>query len=91
MALTASALLIGAVLGLAVGSCGLAIVGLAYVFSMDAVGRSESIRNGCRREAGCQGVAGSGTRPAEPDRDALLRAYRGSGWIDIDTVRRYSR
>lgn len=91
MALTASALLIGAVLGLAVGSCGLAIVGLAYVFSMDAIGRSESARKGCRRDAGCTGCAGRCSRPAEPDRDALLRVYRESGWIDIDTVRRYSR
>ena len=91
MALTASALLIGAVFGIAIGCVGLAVAGLAYVFSMDAIGRSESVRNGCRRDAGGQGVAGRGTRPAEPDREALLRVYRGSGWIDIDTVRRYSR
>ena len=88
--MTSAAIFVGAVMGVALGGVGLAIVGLAYVYSMDAIGRSESGRQGCRREAGGKECANC-SRSAEPDREALLRVWRETGWIDTDTVRRYSR
>lgn len=91
MALTLSALLVGAVFGIAIGCVGLAVAGLVYVKSMEAIGRSETGRHGGRREAGCTGCAGRCARPAEPDRDAVLRVYRETGWVDINTARRLSR
>lgn len=88
--MTAAAIFVGAVMGLALGGVGLSIVGLFYAQSMDATGRSESGRNGCRLDAGGRECAEC-SRPAEPDREALLRVFRETGWIDIDTVRRYSK
>jgi hypothetical protein len=88
--MTAAAIFVGAVMGFALGGVGLSIVGLMYVNSMEATGRSESGRKGCRREAGGKECAEC-SRPAEPDRDALLRVFRETGWIDIETVRRYSK
>ena len=89
--MNAAALFVGAVLGIAFACAGLAIVGLAYFRSLDEFGRAEPSREGCRREAGLAGCHGKCSRPAEPDRDALLRVFRDTGWIDIDTARRYSR
>jgi hypothetical protein len=37
------------------------------------------------------GGHGKGSRPSETDRETLLRVFRETGWIDIDTVRRFSR
>lgn len=91
MALTLSALFVGAVFGVAVGCLGLAIAGLLYVKGMDAIGRSETGRHGGRLEAGRKGCAGRCPRPAEPDRVAVLRVYRETGWIDINTARRITR
>jgi hypothetical protein len=89
--MTAAAIFVGAVMGLALGGVGLSIVGLIYVNSMDATGRSESGRKGCRRDAGLAGCQRKGSRPAEPDRETLLRVFRETGWIDIDTARRFSK
>ena len=89
--MNAAALFVGVVLGIAFGCAGLAIVGLAYFRSQEEIGRAEPSREGCRREAGLAGCQCKGSRPAEPDRDALLRVFRDTGWIDIDTVRRFSR
>ena len=88
--MTAAAIFVGAVMVVALGGVGLSIVGLFYANSMDATGRSESGRNGCRMDAGGKEFSEC-SRPAEPDREALLRVFRETGWIDIDTVRRYSR
>lgn len=88
--MTAAAILVGAVLGVAAGCLALAAVGLVYVTSRDAFGRSETARRDGRRDA-CRHGRCNCSRPAEPDRDALLRTFRESGWIDVDTVRRYSR
>ena len=88
--MTAAAIFVGAVCGVALGCVGLAVVGLVYVNSMDAIGRSETGRHGCRREAGGKECADC-SRLAEPDREAVLRVFRETGWIDIDTVRRYSK
>ena len=87
--MTSAAIFVGAVMGLALGGVGLSIVGLIYVNSMDATGRSESGRKGCRRDAGGKECANY-SRPAEPDRETLLRVFRETGWIDIDTMRRFS-
>ena len=89
--MNAAALFVGAVLGIAFGCAGLAIVGIAFFRSQEEIGRAEPSREGRRREAGLAGCHGKCSRPAEPDRDALLRVFRETGWIDCDTVRRYSR
>ena len=89
--MNAAALFVGAVLGIAFGCDGLAIVGLAYFRSLDEFGRAEPSREGRRREAGLAGCHGKCSRPAEPDRETLLRVFRETGWIDIDTARRFSR
>ncbi len=89
--MNAAALLVGAVLGIAFGCAGLAIVGLAYFRSLDEFGRAEPSREGRRREAGLAGCHGKGSRPSETDRETLLRVFRETGWMDIDTVRRFSR
>ena len=85
-----AAIFVGAVMVVALGGVGLSIFGLFYANSMDATGRSESGRNGCRLDAGGKECAEC-SRPAEPDREALLRVFRETGWIDIDTVRRFSK
>jgi hypothetical protein len=89
--MNAAALFVGAVLGIAFGCAGLAIAGLAYFRSLDEFGRAEPDREGCRRDAGLAGGHGKGSRPSETDRETLLRVFRETGWIDIDTVRRFSR
>ena len=89
--MNAAALFVGAVLGIAFGCAGLAIAGLAYFRSLDEFGRAEPSREGRRLDAGLAGGLGKCSRPAEPDRETLLRVYRDTGWIDIDTARRYSR
>jgi hypothetical protein len=89
--MNAAALFVGAVLGIAFGCAGLAIAGLAYFRSLDEFGRAEPSREGRRRDAGLAGGHGKGSRPAEPDRETLLRVFRDTGWIDIDTARRFSR
>jgi hypothetical protein len=89
--MNAAALFVGAVLGIAFGCAGLAIVGIAYFRSLDEFGRAEPSREGRRLEAGLAGGHGKCSRPAEPDRETLLRVFRETGWIDIDTARRYSR
>lgn len=89
--MTWAAVFVGAVLGVAFGCVGLAIVGMVFVRSQEAFDAAERRRMGCRREAGLAGGQCKGSRPAEPDRDALLRVFRDTGWIDIDTVRRYTR
>ena len=89
--MNAAALFVGAVLGIAVGCAGLAIVGLAYFRSLDEFGRAEPSREGRRLDAGLAGGHGKGSRPSETDRETLLRVFRETGWIDIDTVRRFSR
>ena len=89
--MNAAALFVGAVLGIAFGCAGLAIVGIAFFRSQEEIGRAEPSREGRRLEAGLAGGHGKGSRPSETDRDALLRVFRDTGWIDIDTVRRYSR
>ena len=88
---TALAIFVGAILGIAVGSLGLTLVVFAFIRSQEAFDAAERRREGCRREAGLAGCQCTGSRPAEPDRDALLRVFRDTGWIDIDTARRYSR
>jgi hypothetical protein len=89
--MNAAALFVGAVLGIAFGCAGLAIVGIAYFRSLDEFGRAEPSREGRRRDAGLAGCHGKGSRPAEPDRETLLRVFLETGWIDCDTVRRFSR
>ena len=89
--MNAAALFVGAVLGIAFGCAGLAIVGIAYFRSLDEFGRAEPSREGRRLEAGLAGGHGKGSRPSETDRETLLRVFRETGWIDIDTVRRFSR
>lgn len=86
----AAAIFVGAVLGVAVGCCGLALIGLVCVRRMDAVGRSETARRSGRRDA-CRHGRCECSRPAEPDRDAIRRVFEETGWIDINTVRRLSR
>lgn len=85
-----AAIFVGAVMVVALGGVGLSIVGLFYAQSMDATGRSESGRNGCRLDAGGKECTEC-SRPSETDRETLLRVFRETGWIDIDTVRRYSK
>ena len=89
--MTVAALFVGAVLGIAFGCAGLAIVWIAYFRSLDEFGRAEPSREGRRRDAGLAGGHCKGSRPAEPDRETLLRVFRDTGWIDIDTARRFSR
>jgi hypothetical protein len=89
--MNAAALFVGAVLGIAFGCAGLAIAGVAYFRSQEEIGRAEPSREGRRLDAGLAGGHGKGSRPAEPDRETLLRVFRDTGWIDIDTARRYSR
>jgi len=89
--MNAAALFVGSVLGIALGCAGLAIVGIAYFRSLDEFGRAEPSREGRRREAGLAGGHSKGSRPAEPDRETLLRVFRETGWMDLDTVRRFSR
>jgi hypothetical protein len=89
--MNAAALFVGAILGIAFGCAGLAIAGLAYFRSLDEFGRAEPSREGRRLEAGLAGGLGKGSRPSETDRETLLRVFRDTGWIDIDTARRYSR
>ena len=89
--MNAAALFVGAVLGIAFACAGLAIVGLAYFRSQEEIGRVEPSREGRRLEAGLAGGHGKCSRPAEPDRETLLRVFRETGWIDIDTARRFSR
>jgi hypothetical protein len=89
--MNAAALFVGAVLGIAFGCAGLAIAGLAYFRSQEEFGRAEPSREGRRLDAGLAGGHGKCSRPAEPDRETLLRVFRDTGRIDIDTVRRYSR
>jgi hypothetical protein len=91
MEMTVATLFVGAVLGIAFACAGLAIVGIAFFRSQEEIGRAEPSREGCRREAGLAGCQCKGSRPAEPDRETLLRVFRDTGWIDIDTARRYSR
>lgn len=88
---TALAIFVGAILGIAVGACGLTLVAFVLIRSQEAFDAAERRRIGCRREAGLAGGQCRGSRPAEPDRDALLRVFRDTGWIDVDTVRRYTR
>ena len=87
---TALAIFVGAILGIAVGAIGLTLVAFVLIRSQEAFDAAELRRMGCRREAGLAG-GHCGSRPAEPDRDALLRVFRDTGWIDVDAVRRYSR
>ena len=89
--MNAAALFVGAVLGIAFACAGLAIVGLAYFRSQEEIGRAEPSREGRRREAGLAGCQCKGSRPSETDRETLLRVFRETGWIDCDTVRRFSR
>ena len=89
--MNAAALFVGAVLGIAFGCAGLAIVGIAFFRSQEEIGRAEPSREGRRREAGLAGCHGKGSRPSETDRETLLRVFRDTGWIDCDTVRRFSR
>lgn len=86
--MTWAAVFIGAVLGVSLGCVGLALVGLIYVRSMDAFGGAEPRRTRCRLGAG---ECGRGSRPAEPDRDAVLRVFRETGWIDQETAERVRR
>lgn len=81
--MTLLAILVGVVLGVSVGLVCLAIAGLVLMRSMEATGRSESVRSGCRRDAGRKCARCS--RPAEPDLDALARVVR-QGWIDTDMI-----
>jgi hypothetical protein len=87
----AVAIAIGAVLGVAVGSMGLVLVGLVLIRSQEAFDRAELRRNGCRREAGRAGCPCKKSGPAEPDPDALIRVFRETGWIDTETARRTTR
>ena len=81
--MTALAMLVGAVLGVAFGLVVLAGCGLLYMRGMEAIGRQDGGRDGCRRSAGTFAQC---SRPAEPDRDALARMVR-AGWIETDTIR----
>lgn len=88
---TALAIFVGAILGIAVGACGLTLVAFVFIRSQEAFDAAELRRMESRREAGMAGCHGKCSRPAEPDRDALLRVFRDTGWIDTETARRYSR
>lgn len=86
--MTAVALLVGAGFAVALVSTGLAFAGLAYVFRMDAAGRSESARK-CRRD--CRTLCAKCRRLAEPVDERISRAFRENGWIDMDTIRRFEQ
>jgi hypothetical protein len=88
---TALAIFVGAILGVAVGACGLTLVAFVLIRSQEAFDAAERRRMESRREAGMAGCQRKKSGPAEPDPDALLRVFRETGWIDIDTVRRFSR
>lgn len=89
--MTWAAVFVGAVLGVAFGCVGLAIVGMVFVRSQDAFDAAERRRKGCRLEAGLAGCQCKGPRPSETDRETLLLVFRETGWIDQETVRRYTR
>lgn len=89
--MTWAAVFVGAVLGVAFGCVGLAIVGMVFVRSQDAFDAAGRRRKGCRRDAGSAGCHGKGSRPSETDRETLLRVFRDTGWIDTETVRRHAR
>lgn len=86
--MTLAAVFVGAVLGVALGCVGLGIVGLIYVRSRDAIGWAEPRLSRFRRDAG---GCGKCSRPAEPDRDAVLRVFRETGWVDRETADRARR
>ena len=79
---TALAIFVGAILGIAVGACGLTLVAFVFIRSQEAFDAAELRRMESRREAGMAGCQCKRSGPAEPDPDALLRVFRDTGWID---------
>ena len=77
--------LIGASLGLVALSAAMLVI--AWMAHRD----NGCLGQGCRQDAGRHGGPGKYSRPAEPDRETLLRVFRETGWIDVDTVRRLTR